>query len=68
MHPMIKFRSLWRVRNKNTTKVTTTWMNMYHTWSKHRGEVLEIAKVERKKLEETFYFFTKLKKTRQTRL
>ena len=41
---------------------------MYHTWSKHRGEVLEIAKVERKKLEETLHFFTKLKKTRQTRL
>ena len=31
-------------KNKITTKVTATWRNVYHTWVKHRGEVLEIKK------------------------
>ena len=35
---------------------------MYHTWSKHRGEVLEIAKVERKKTWRNFTFFYKTEK------
>ena len=39
-------------KNKNTTKTTVTWMNLYHTWAKHRGKVLEIEKVEPKKLDE----------------
>ena len=38
-------------KNKNMTKVTTTWMNVCHTWVKHRGvlEVPEIEKVKPKK-------------------
>ena len=31
--------------NKNTTKATGTWMNMYLTWVKHRAEMLEKEKV-----------------------
>ena len=36
-------------KNESTTKAAATWMNVYHTWVKHRGEVLEIEKVEPKK-------------------
>ena len=39
-----------KVGNKNTTKATATWMNVYHTWAKHKREVLEIEKAEPKKL------------------
>ena len=38
------------------------WMNVYHTWAKRRGEVLEIEKVKPKKLDEILHFFTELKK------
>ena len=55
-------------KNKNATKATATWMNVY-TWAKHRGQVLEVEKVEPKKLDKFLqHFFTKLKKTRRTRL
>ena len=37
-------------------------MNVYHTWVKHRGEVLETKKVGPKKLNKIVQFFTKLKK------
>ena len=38
-------------------------MNVYHTWAKPRGEVLELKKVESKKLDEILqHFFTELKK------
>ena len=49
-------------KNKNTTKATATWMNLYHTLAKHRREVLEIEKVEPKKLDEILHYFTELKK------
>ena len=50
-------------KNKNTTKATATRMNVYHTWVKHRGEVLEIEKVEPKKLDQILrHFFMELKK------
>ena len=50
-------------KNKNTTKATAKWMNVYHTWAKHKGEVLEIGKLEPKKLDEILHHsFTELKK------
>ena len=50
-------------RNMNTTKATSTRMNVYHTWAKHRREVLVIEKVEPKKLDKILqHFFTELKK------
>ena len=50
-------------KNKKMTKVTDACMNVYHTWAKPRGEVLELEKVESKKLDEILqYFFTELKK------
>ena len=50
-------------KNKNTTKATKMWMNVYQTGAKHR-EVLEIEKIELlKKLDEILqHFFTELKK------
>ena len=60
-HDDIK-RFMDKSKNKNTTKVTVTWMNVYHTWAKHRGEVLEIVKLEPKKLDKILHFFTELNK------
>ena len=52
-----------KLKNKNTTKATAMWMNLHHTWAKHRGEVLDIEKVEPKKFDEILqHFFTELKK------
>ena len=48
-------------KNKNTTK-TTEFMNVYHTCSKHRGELLEEEKVEPKKLEQFLHFHAELEK------
>ena len=42
--------------NKNTTKAAATWMNVYHVWAKHKGEVLEIEKEEPKNLYKILYF------------
>ena len=43
------------------------WMNVYHTWVKHRGEVIEIEKVEPKNFYNIFAtFFNGTEKTRQT--
>ena len=55
-------------KNKNTTKVTATWMNVYQTWAKHRAEVLEIVKLEPKKPDKILHFFYGTEKTRRTRL
>ena len=41
--------------NKNTTKATATCV------SKHRGEVLEIEKVEPRKPDQILHIFTELK-------
>ena len=42
-------------------------MNVYHTWVKHRGEVIEIEKVEPKNFYNIFAtFFNGTEKTRQT--
>ena len=43
-------------KNKNTTKLTATWRNVYHTWVKHRGEVLEIKKLGPKNLTKFYNF------------
>ena len=31
-------------KNKNMTKTTVTWMNVYHTWAKHREKCLKYKK------------------------
>ena len=49
-------------KNENTTKASATWMNVYHTCAKHRGEMLEMEIVEPKKLDEILHCFTELKK------
>ena len=50
-------------KNKNTTKATAKWMNVYHTWAKQKGEVLEIGKLEPKNLDEILHHsFAELKK------
>ena len=62
-HSNLKLNVIDKSKNKNTTKATVTWMSVYHTWAKHRGEVLKIEKVEPKNLTK-FYFlrnFTELK-------
>ena len=54
-------------KNKNTTKSTGTWINMYLNWVKHRAEVLEKEKVLSKKLDNiTFFYGTE--KARRTNL
>ena len=50
-------------KNKKMAKATAACMNLHHTWAKPRGEVLELEKVESKKLDEIYnIFFTELKK------
>ena len=56
MHLMMESRSWWdKSENKNTTKATATCV------SKHRGEVLEIEKVEPRKPDQILHIFTELK-------
>ena len=43
--------------NKNTTKAAATWMNVYHVWAKHKGEVLGIEKEELGSSGQNFTFF-----------
>ena len=45
-----------KLENKNTTKAAATWMNVYHVWAKHKGEVLEIEIEEPKNLYKILYF------------
>ena len=52
-----------KLKTKNMTKAPATWMNVYHTWAKHKGGMLEIEKVEPKKLDKNLkHFFRELKK------
>ena len=44
-------------KNKQMAKATAACMNVYHTWAKPRGEVLELEKVESKKLDEVLQHF-----------
>ena len=55
MHLMMTSRG--QQKNKYTTKATAAWMNVYNTWAKHKGEVLETEKVEPKTLDEILHFF-----------
>ena len=56
-------------KNKKMAKATAACMNLHHTWAKPRGEVLELEKVEPKKLDEILqHFFYGTEKARLTRL